>query len=60
MKFKVTVAALAEVVQEVEIEAPNAGLAEQAAKESTGDREWKYLGIQEGSETAVAWAVGAK
>lgn len=57
MRFKVTLTALADVRQDVEIEAPNAGLAEKAANDTAGDREWKYQGIQEDSQRALAWPV---
>lgn len=61
MKFNVTLTALAHVAQTVEIEAPNAEVAEQKAKDTAGNRKWEYLGIQEGSEAvAVAWPVHQK
>ena len=61
MKFNVTLTALAHVSQTMEIEAPDAGLAEQKAKNTAGDRKWEYLGIQEGSEAvAVAWPAFSK
>ena len=54
MKFQVTVTALAEVEQVAEIEADNAGKAEQIALDTVGDRIWKYQGIQE-TVSVVAW-----
>lgn len=54
MKFRVTLTALAHVEQTAEIEAPNAEQAEQEAKDTCGDREWRYRGIQENSEIAFA------
>jgi hypothetical protein len=60
MKFNVTVTALAHMSQTVVIDAPNAGLAEQEAKKTTGNRKWEYLGIQENTEEAVAWPCSEK
>jgi hypothetical protein len=60
MKFNVTVTALAHMSQTLVVEAPNAGLAEQEAKKTTGNRKWEYLGIQDDSEQAIAWPVYEK
>jgi hypothetical protein len=48
------------MTQTLEVEAPNAGLAEKNAKDTAGNRKWEYQGIQEGSETVVAWPVYVK
>lgn len=57
MKFLVILTALGHMTQNVEIEAPNAELAEKQTMDTAGDRKWKYQSIQENSEKALVWLV---
>lgn len=56
MKFEVTLTAKAIVEQIVVIEAENAGLAEQKAIETAGDRTWNYIEVEDPIQ-AMAWNV---